>query len=74
MKKVVKIGIGGPVGSGKTALLDRLCKAMRNHYRMSVVTNDIFTREDMEFLIHNGALSKAPIAFHGLGVEWPGGE
>ena len=58
MKKVVKIGIGGPVGSGKTALLDRLCKAMRDHYRMAVVTNDIFTREDMEFLIHSEALSE----------------
>ncbi|MGA0189507.1 MAG: urease accessory protein UreG [bacterium] len=58
MKKVVKIGIGGPVGSGKTALLDRLCKAMRNHYRMAVVTNDIFTREDMEFLIRSEALSE----------------
>ena len=58
MKKVVKIGIGGPVGSGKTALLDRLCKAMRDHYRMVVVTNDIFTREDMEFLIRSEALSE----------------
>ena len=58
MKKVVKIGIGGPVGSGKTALLDRLCKAMRVHYRMAVVTNDIFTREDMEFLIRSEALSE----------------
>ena len=58
MKKVVKIGIGGPVGSGKTALLDRLCKAMREHYRMAVVTNDIFTREDMEFLIRSEALSE----------------
>ncbi len=58
MKKVVKIGIGGPVGSGKTALLDRLCKAMRDHYRMAVVTNDIFTREDMEFLIRSEALSE----------------
>ena len=58
MKKVVKIGIGGPVGSGKTALLDRLCKAMHNHYRMAVVTNDIFTREDMEFLIRSEALSE----------------
>ena len=58
MKKVVRIGIGGPVGSGKTALLDRLCKAMRNHYRMAVVTNDIFTREDMEFLIRSEALSE----------------
>jgi len=58
MKKVVKIGIGGPVGSGKTALLDRLCKAMRDHYRVAVVTNDIFTSEDMEFLIRSEALSK----------------
>ena len=58
MKKVVKIGIGGPVGSGKTALLDHLCKAMRDHYRMAVVTNDIFTREDMEFLIRSEALSE----------------
>ena len=58
MKKVVKIGIGGPVGSGKTALLDQLCKAMRDHYRMAVVTNDIFTREDMEFLIRSDALSE----------------
>ena len=58
MKKVVKIGIGGPVGSGKTALLDRLCRAMRDHYRMAVVTNDIFTREDMEFLIRSEALSE----------------
>ena len=58
MKKVVKIGIGGPVGSGKTALLDRLCKTMRDHYRMAVVTNDIFTREDMEFLIRSEALSE----------------
>ena len=58
MKKVIKIGIGGPVGSGKTALLDRLCKAMRDHYRMAVVTNDIFTREDMEFLIRSEALSE----------------
>ena len=58
MKKVVKIGVGGPVGSGKTALLDQLCKAMRDHYRMAVVTNDIFTREDMEFLIRSDALSE----------------
>lgn len=58
MKKVVKIGIGGPVGSGKTALLDRLCKAMRDHYRIAVITNDIFTREDMEFLIRSEALSE----------------
>ena len=68
MKKVVKIGIGGPVGSGKTALLDRLCKAMSDHYRMAVVTNDIFTREDMEFLIRSEALSEDRI----YGVETGG--
>ncbi len=53
----LKIGIGGPVGSGKTALVDRLCKAMRDHYRLAVVTNDIYTREDCEFLIRSGALT-----------------
>jgi urease accessory protein len=52
----VRIGIGGPVGSGKTALVDALCKRMRGGYRLGVVTNDIFTREDMEFLIRSGAL------------------
>jgi urease accessory protein len=56
MKKIIKIGIGGPVGTGKTALLDRLCKAMRPHYRLAVVTNDIFTSEDKEFLIRSEAL------------------
>jgi urease accessory protein len=52
----VRIGIGGPVGSGKTALVDALCKRLRDVYRLGVVTNDIFTREDMEFLIRSGAL------------------
>src|ERR1041384_215830 len=52
----LKIGIGGPVGSGKTALVDRLCKTMRDRYRLAVVTNDIYTREDCEFLIRSGAL------------------
>ena len=52
----VRIGIGGPVGSGKTALVDALCKAMRARYRLGVVTNDIFTREDMEFLVRSQAL------------------
>jgi urease accessory protein len=52
----VRIGIGGPVGSGKTALVDLLCKAMRARYRIGVVTNDIFTREDMEFLVRSEAL------------------
>jgi urease accessory protein len=52
----VRIGIGGPVGSGKTALVDALCKAMRDRYRLGVITNDIFTREDMEFLVRSEAL------------------
>ena len=56
MRKPVRIGVGGPVGSGKTALLDCLCKAMRGRYQLAVVTNDIFTREDMEFLVRSEAL------------------
>jgi len=53
---LVRIGIGGPVGSGKTALVDALCKRLRGEYRLGVVTNDIFTREDMEFLVRSEAL------------------
>jgi urease accessory protein len=52
----LRIGIGGPVGSGKTALVDALCKRMRERYRLGVITNDIFTREDMEFLVRSEAL------------------
>ena len=52
----VRIGIGGPVGSGKTALVDALCKRLRSEYELGVVTNDIFTREDMEFLVRSEAL------------------
>jgi urease accessory protein len=55
------IGIGGPVGSGKTALLLELCRRMRDEHRLGVVTNDIFTREDAEFLIKNGALPRGHI-------------
>jgi urease accessory protein len=51
-----RLGIGGPVGSGKTALVDALCKRMRDQYRLGVITNDIFTREDMEFLVRSEAL------------------
>jgi urease accessory protein len=51
------IGIGGPVGSGKTALVLALCRALRDNYRLGVVTNDIFTKEDAEFLVRNQALS-----------------
>jgi urease accessory protein len=57
----VKIGIGGPVGSGKTALVDRLCKAMRDHYRIVAITNDIYTFEDAEFLMRSGALPRERI-------------
>jgi urease accessory protein len=49
--------VGGPVGSGKTALVDRLCKAMRNDFNIAVVTNDIYTREDADFLIRSEALT-----------------
>ena len=52
----LRIGIGGPVGSGKTALMDRLCKAMRGRFELIAITNDIYTREDAEFLTRSGAL------------------
>ena len=68
MRKPLKIGVGGPVGSGKTALLDCLCKSMREHYQLGVVTNDIFTREDMEFLMRSQALPADRI----IGVETGG--
>ena len=53
----VKIGIGGPVGSGKTALLDTLCKRLRDRYQLAVITNDIYTDEDAAFLTRSGALA-----------------
>ena len=46
----LRVGIGGPVGTGKTALLDRLCKMLRDDYNTAAITNDIYTREDAEFL------------------------
>ena len=52
----LRIGIGGPVGSGKTALMDRLCKTMRGRFELVAITNDIYTREDAEFLTRSGAL------------------
>jgi urease accessory protein len=55
-RDVLRVGIGGPVGSGKTALVDRLCKAMRDRYNLAVVTNDIYTKEDAEFLTRSQAL------------------
>ena len=64
----LRVGIGGPVGTGKTALLDRLCKRMRTSYNIAAVTNDIYTQEDAEFLTKSGALSPDRI----LGVETGG--
>ena len=54
---VLRVGVGGPVGSGKTALVDLLCKALRERFDMAVVTNDIYTREDAEFLVRSEALT-----------------
>ena len=67
-KAPLRIGIGGPVGSGKTALLDKLCKAIRDEYSIAVVTNDIYTKEDAEFLVNSKALEKNRI----VGVETGG--
>ncbi len=64
----LRVGVGGPVGSGKTALLRQLCSAMRQHYDLAVVTNDIYTKEDAEFLLRNEALEADRI----LGVETGG--
>jgi urease accessory protein len=64
----LRVGIGGPVGTGKTALLDRLCKAMRDDYNVAAITNDIYTREDAEFLTRSGALTPDRI----MGVETGG--
>ena len=64
----LRVGIGGPVGSGKTALVDRLCKRMRDEWQVAVITNDIYTKEDAEFLTRSGALSPDRI----VGVETGG--
>ncbi|HYM29771.1 MAG TPA: urease accessory protein UreG [Candidatus Cybelea sp.] len=64
----LRVGVGGPVGSGKTALVDRLCKHMRGRFDIAVVTNDIYTKEDAEFLTRSGALSPERI----MGVETGG--
>jgi urease accessory protein len=64
----LRVGIGGPVGSGKTALVDRLCKHLRERYDIAVVTNDIYTKEDAEFLTRSGALAPERIR----GVETGG--
>lgn len=67
-KHILRVGIGGPVGSGKTALVDALCKGMRDQFEIGVVTNDIYTREDQQFLIRSHALPEERI----LGVETGG--
>jgi len=64
----LKIGIGGPVGSGKTALAEALCRALRDRVDMAVITNDIYTREDAEFLTRRGALPPERV----VGVETGG--
>ena len=68
MTHCLRVGVGGPVGSGKTALLRELCLALRHRYNLAVVTNDIYTREDAEFLTRHEALSADRI----IGVETGG--
>ena len=65
---VLRVGVGGPVGSGKTALLDALCKRFRERYEIAVVTNDIYTKEDAQFLCRSQALPEERI----VGVETGG--
>lgn len=67
-KQTLRVGVGGPVGSGKTALLRSLCAAMRNHYDIAVVTNDIYTQEDAKFLTRHEVLDADRI----IGVETGG--
>ncbi|PZO38169.1 MAG: urease accessory protein UreG [Pseudanabaena frigida] len=63
-----RVGVAGPVGSGKTALVDSLCKSMRSHFQIAVVTNDIYTQEDAQFLVRSEALERDRI----VGVETGG--
>jgi urease accessory protein len=67
-KQALRVGVGGPVGSGKTALVDALCKRLRDEYDVAVVTNDIYTKEDAQFLMRSGALPIERI----VGVETGG--
>src|ERR1700716_366869 len=64
----LRVGVGGPVGSGKTALMDALCKALRTRYEIAAITNDIYTKWDAEYLVRSGALAPERIA----GVETGG--
>lgn len=67
-KHTLRVGVGGPVGSGKTALMVSLCRALRDRFNIAAVTNDIYTKEDAEFLVRNEALAEDRI----LGVETGG--
>jgi urease accessory protein len=67
-KQALRVGVAGPVGSGKTALVDALCKHLRDRYDVAVVTNDIYTQEDAQFLMRSGALPVERI----VGVETGG--
>ena len=64
----LRVGVAGPVGSGKTALVDALCKHLRDRFEIAVVTNDIYTKEDAQFLVRSGALAEERI----VGVETGG--
>jgi urease accessory protein len=64
----LRVGVGGPVGSGKTALMDALCKRLRERYEIAAITNDIYTKWDAEYLVRSGALPSERIA----GVETGG--
>jgi urease accessory protein len=64
----LRLGVAGPVGSGKTALVDALCKRLRDRFEIAVVTNDIYTKEDAQFLVRSGALAEERI----VGVETGG--
>ena len=68
MKQPLRVGVGGPVGSGKTALMEQLCKRLRDTYEIAAITNDIYTKEDERILVEAGALSPDRI----LGVETGG--
>lgn len=68
MKRTIRIGVGGPVGSGKTMIIERLTRHMADDYNIAVITNDIYTKEDAEFMVKNSVLSENRI----IGVETGG--
>ena len=68
MKKPVIIGVGGPVGSGKTLLIERITRLVKDEYKFAVITNDIYTKEDAKFLVKNSVLSEDRV----IGVETGG--